>query len=267
MVGAAVVTVVCGKAILTAGVVRFFRSSAGHAVATGVCLAQVGEFSFILAEVARRGRVIDGDLYELIVATTIGTLLLTPYLVAMAPQLARIVARRVAASSPALRSLNQPSRAAEPELSGHVLIVGFGPAGQRVAETLMRRHKSQLVVLELNARSADIARTYGLITHVGDATRADVLECLRVEEARAVVVTIPDPAAARHVIEQARALAPDTPVIARARYHVYRWELLLAGAETVVDEEDQVGFRIAAAVRRRLRALSGGSGSAEDGRP
>ena len=141
-----------------------------------------------------------------------------------------------------------------PEMSGHIVIVGFGPAGRRVAEALMERHKSRLVVIELNAKSADVARTYGLRTYMGDATRPEVLEHLHIATAKAVVVTVPDPAAARHVIEGVRSLSPQTPVIARARYHVYRWELTLAGAAVVVDEEDEVGIRLAAALKKILRA-------------
>ncbi|MCK4343140.1 MAG: cation:proton antiporter [Phycisphaerae bacterium] len=253
-----VAAIVFGKAVVISGVARLFRSSAGHAVATGLCLAQVGEFSFVLAEVARHGQLIDRGLFELIVAATVGTLFLTPYLVALAPHLARAVGRLSTGGPRALRALDEATLPPEAELSGHIIIVGFGPAGQRVAEALLRRHKSRLVVIELNAKSADVARTYGLRTYIGDATRAEALEHVRVAAALTVVVTVPDPATARHVIEQVRALSSETPVIARARYHVYRWELILAGAEVVVDEEEEVGLRIAVAVRKKLRSAGQG---------
>jgi CPA2 family monovalent cation:H+ antiporter-2 len=249
-----VAAIVFGKAIVISGVARLFRSSPGHAVATGICLAQVGEFSFVLAEVARRGQLIDSGLFDLIVAATIGTLFLTPYLVAAAPHLAAAVGRLSVRGPRALHAADETSPPPEGELSDHIVIVGFGPAGQRIAEALMRRHKPFLVVVELGAKSADIARTYGLRTYIGDATRTEVLEQLRVATARAVAVTLPDPAAARQVIEQVRSLSAETPIIARARYHVYRWELMVAGAPVVVDEEEQVGLRMASALRRMLRA-------------
>ena len=78
------------------------------------------------------------------------------------------------------------------------------------------------------------------------------------------MVTVPDPAAARQVIEGVRSLAPQTPIIARARYHVYRWELIAAGAELVIDEEDEVGLRIASAVRKMLRSPAREPRSAND---
>jgi CPA2 family monovalent cation:H+ antiporter-2 len=247
---AVVAAVIFGKAAVVVGVARLFRSSLGHALATGVCLAQVGEFSFVLAEVARDGNLIDDQLFKLIISATIITLLLTPYLIAAAPHLA------AALSTASPRGRKSPRHAEHPpaDLSGHVIIVGFGPAGRRIAETLLHDYRESIVVVELSPKSAGIARTYGVHTHIADATRSDVLEHLHVARANTVVVTIPDPNAARRVIQNVRALAPHVPVIARARYHVYRWELLVAGAESVVDEEDRVGLYLAAAVRKKLRA-------------
>jgi hypothetical protein len=61
---------------------------------------------------------------------------------------------------------------------------------------------------------------------------------------------VPDHATTRHLIHLARDLAPDALIVARCRYHVLRWELLSAGAHEVVDEEDQLGRRLAAQVRK-----------------
>ena len=254
LITAVVAAIVLGKGVVLCGVAYLFRSSPGHALATGICLAQVGEFSFVLAEVAREGGVIDSFLFKLVVTATIGTLFLTPYLVAAAPRIALVAGRLLARGTQAQHRLDemfeQPARK-----SGHIVIVGFGPAGQRVAETLMRQHKSLIVVVELNTKCADVAKTYGLQTIIGDATNTEVLEQLRVSSANAVVITVPDPATARQVVELVRSLAPDTAIIARARYHIYRWQLLLAGAHAVVDEEEEVGRRIASEVRKKLRSV------------
>lgn len=254
VVAAVVAAIVFGKAIVIAGVARLFRSSTGHAVATGVCLAQVGEFSFVLAEVARHEQLIDVGLFELIVAATVGTLFLTPYLVALAPYLARVVGSLSAGGAQALPALDEASGHPDAELSGHVVIVGFGPAGLCVAEALRQGHEAPVVVVELNAKSAATAQANGLRTYVGDATRPAVLEHVRVGAAKAVAVTVPDPATARQIVEAVRSLSPDTPVIARARYHRYRSELARAGAIAVIDEEEEVGLRIATDVQKKLRA-------------
>ena len=65
-------------------------------------------------------------------------------------------------------------------------------------------------------------------------------------------IACPDPWPARQVIQQARALAPNTPIVVRARYHIHRTLLEVAGADAVVDEEEEVGIQIAAEVRHRL---------------
>jgi len=111
-----------------------------------------------------------------------------------------------------------------------------------------------VVIVELNPRSAAVAQSYGLQTYIGDATQAEVLERVRVGTAKIVAITLPDPAASRQVIEQVRLLAPEAQIIVRARYHVYRWQLTLAGAQVVVDEEERVGMHIASEVRRRMPA-------------
>ncbi len=251
LVAAVVAAIVFGKAIVISGIARIFRSSPSHAVATGVCLAQVGEFSFVLAEVARHGRLIDSELFELIIAATIATLFLTPYLVALAPHLVNAVGR-ISKDGTRASLKEEASRTSAEKLVGHIVIVGFGPAGQAVANALKEDERTTVVVIELSVKSAAVAQADGLRTHIGDATRAEMLEHARVATAAAVVVTVPDPATARQVIEQVRSRSPQTPVIARARYHRYYADLVQAGAITVIDEERAVGLHLASTVHDKL---------------
>ena len=249
LLAAVVAAVVVGKAAVTSGVVLLFRYPLGQSLATGTCLAQVGEFSLVIAGVARGTQLIDVDLFELIVATVAITLFLTPYLTMLAPRLATAVGKWSVRPPTEVHdgAPEQPAIARD-----HVVIVGFGPAGQRVAEMLMGLEQCQILVVDTNPKSADHARSYGLRTYLADATREEVLESVQVRTARAVVVTVPDPATARLVVEQVRSLSPDTFIVVRARYHVHRWQLTVAGAHVVIDEEQEVGLRIAAEVRKKL---------------
>jgi CPA2 family monovalent cation:H+ antiporter-2 len=244
---AVVVAIVVGKIAVTAAVVRIFRAPLGFALATGLVLAQVGEFSLVLAGVALDAALIGPHTFDLIVAALTVTLFVTPYLTAAAPRVALAVGQL--APGPALPAPAPVDHA--DERTGHLVIVGFGPAGQRVAELLMGEEHLPIVVVDLNPASLELARAYGLGTQLGDATREEILEHARVREAAAVAVTIPDPRAARHIIQRLRALAPDTDVLVRSRYHVHRWQLDVAGAHVVVDEEDQVGARMAEEIRQR----------------
>ena len=142
-----------------------------------------------------------------------------------------------------------PASAADFDL---IVIVGFGPAGQRVAEGLMDSHQEQMVAVDLNPDNIEIAQRYGLKAHLGDATQREILECAGIHRARVFVVTVPDTATTRHLIQLVRDLAPNVFIVARCRYHVRHWELLNAGAHEVVDEEDQLGRRLAAQVRKHV---------------
>ena len=241
--------VVVGKGLIVAGIVRIFRRSIGSAVATGASLAQIGEFSFVLASVAVANGVMGDESFRLILSATIVTLFLTPNLVALAPQVAWRVERWLGTG----RLLSEETDEEHADLESPILVIGFGPAGQRLTIGLLDSHCDQLIVLDLNPRSVRTAISMGVQGHVGDARRRDVLHHVGVERAQAAIVTLPDPTTCRLVIQNIREMAPRAKILARGRWHVHRWELQLAGSHVVVDEEDHVGLRLAVETRRLLR--------------
>lgn len=251
-----VTAIVIGKSLVTTGVVRVFGAPIGPSLATGIVLAQVGEFSLVIGALALDGGLIGFGDFDLIVATLMTTLFLTPFLMGLGPRMARVVGGRSPASASMVEGASGISGVDE-MLRNHIVIVGFGPAGQQVAELMTAGGGHDILVVELNRSSADLARSLGLRTFTGDATHDGVLARLNVRTAAAVVITIPDPRAARHVIQQVRALAPNTPIVVRARYHIHGSLLEAAGADAIVDEEQEVGIRIAAEVRHVLLDGSG----------
>lgn len=263
LVGLVVVAIVFGKAIIVSGIARLFRVSPGHAIATGICLAQVGEFSFVLAEVARGRQIISGDLFELIVAATIVTLFLTPYLISVAPRIATFIGRFLDHKLQKLYTLDETALEPDSGLSGHIVIVGFGPAGKQTAEVFMKQQE-KIVIVELRSKSAAEAQAYGLPTYIGDATRIEVWEHLHLGAAKAVVLTVPDTFTARHITEQIRSLSPETVIIARARYHRYRSDLILAGVNAIIDEEKEIGLNIALKVQEVLKTIDSEQQPAND---
>ena len=250
----AVAGAVIGKGLFVTAALRTVRVPWPTALAAGIALAQIGEFSFVLAELSREGLLGD-DLFQLVVSVTIVTLALTPYLVAGAPRLASWLTRRLGETAPSGEATGDESS------GGHVLVIGFGPTGQAVAAALADC-MNEVEVIDLNPSLLAEARQRGHRTHLGDATHPEVLEHAAVARALAIAVTLPDPRSARRVIEQARALAPGARVFARARYHVHGASLHEAGAHAVVDEEEQVGRALAAVLVEELQRTTCGMSGA-----
>jgi CPA2 family monovalent cation:H+ antiporter-2 len=238
--------IILAKPVIIWAIVRLFHSPHGIALATGVCLAQVGEFSFVLAILAQSLGIIERELFRLVVSVTVLTLFLTPYLVRSAPHLARWIEKLLPSGDLAgiAETVEKSAKRGVQEREKPVLIVGFGPAGRRASEILLPKFGKRLKVLELNSGNRIMAESYGLEFYIGDARQNEVLEYLNIRQFLAVVITVPDPDACRQIIHLVRSLAPEVEIVSRSRYHIHLWELLVAGAEIVVDEESQVGQRL-----------------------
>jgi CPA2 family monovalent cation:H+ antiporter-2 len=228
---------------------RLTGFSAGCSMSTAVCLFPVSEFSFVLAQTAVTIGVIGEDTFKMVVAVTVLTLLIAPYLIHWAPAIGALLER----PDIQLKKKNYrdtPDHEEHSSLEGHIVIVGFGPAGLAVAEGLVGEYKDRLMIVDLNPSNADWAKNLGVDFHVGDARQREFLEHLHISRADTVIITLPDPAACRQVIHLCKALSPEVRLLVRARYHIFRWEFEIAGAERVIDEESEVGRQLAKAFTR-----------------
>jgi CPA2 family monovalent cation:H+ antiporter-2 len=235
LVGSVVAVVVLGKPAIVWAALRLFGARGQTALAAGICLGQLGEFSFVLADIAR-GQILDDNAFMLVVSTTVITMALTPYFVNNAPMLAALVK-----GASATRELS-----GKPERSGSVIIIGFGPAGRAAAERIAELD-CHVVVVDQNPAAAQDARRLGYSAVTGDACYAEVLDHAGLREAACVVVTVPAAAAALRIVTDVRLSAPAAQLLVRARFHRSFAELSTAGAHVVVDEEHEVGRQIAKA--------------------
>lgn len=275
LVTAICAAIVGGKLLIVALLTWAARLPLQFAVATGFCLAQIGEFSFVVAIIARDSGggepLLSDTTFQALVSATIVALLVTPYLVAVAPGAGSWLERQfrrlgIAGSAmfptqPTDRPSDPDAEAAHPHVVDPIIVIGFGPAGQRLVEELLADWRDRLVVVDMNIDNVKIATRYGIAGYVGDASQTDVLDHAGVRQARVVVITVPNPSATRRLIHHVRHLAPGVMLFVRSRYHIYRWELLQAGAHVVIDEEDHVGLRLADEVRL---ALAESAGTAKD---
>ena len=233
---------------------RLFRLAHRHAIAAGVCMGQVGVFSFVLARLAQDGGVFSGELFSLVVSITILTLFLTPYLVGFATTAGskgELLLRRWG-----LAKLGGASDAAVGrDLTSHIIVVGFGPAGRAVANR-MYQSGSTVVVVDLNPTSIRAARDAGMRAVVGDASSPELLKQVGVDAAEALVITLPDHRLTMAIIVESREMSPKLTIIARSRYHRYVELLGATGATVVVDEEAHVGDKLSQSLRLKVRTDS-----------
>ncbi|NEO85723.1 MAG: sodium:calcium exchanger [Spirulina sp. SIO3F2] len=240
-----------GKAILVTAIVRLFGYSLKTALTVGTGINQIGEFSFVLANVALGAGLFSDRIYGLTVGTTAATLLLTPWLLKLAP-----VALRVLARSPRTRHWfgeQNPQLVGiqESELRGHVIVAGFG----RVGQTLMRMLYFQghpMLVIDNNEAVLQILRDRQIPYLFGDASSDLVLEKARVRQAKAMAITLPDPMATRLTLNRALYLAPELNVTVRAHQDDEIETLYRLGAQEVVQPEFEAALEMGAHILLNL---------------
>ncbi len=130
-----------------------------------------------------------------------------------------------------------------PDLMGHVIIVGYGRTGQLLARLLDRQQIAH-VALDLNAARVAGLQADAAPVFLGDASRAAMLAKMRLNHAAALAICIDDPGATEQVLKAACDLAPDIPVVARARDSAHAANLLTLGAAQVVPEVLESGLQL-----------------------
>jgi CPA2 family monovalent cation:H+ antiporter-2 len=245
LVIALVVGLVLVKASIVALIVRMLGYSPRVATITALGLAQVGEFSFILAKVGGAQGLLSADDYQVFLAASIISMVATPFLIKAAPRVGLAVQSLLAPDS--LFETSMLGLADPGQIRDHVVIVGYGLNGRNVARVL-RGINIRYRVVELNAEAVREAREQGEPILYGDSTRKEVLHRAGVEGARILVIAIADPIAARHAVHLARAMNPKIHTIVRTRYMSEVDDLYRMGADQVIPEEFETSLEISARV-------------------
>ena len=222
------------------------------ATQAGVALAQTGEFSFVLALVARDQGLLSDGVYQTFLAGSVLSMLLSPFLIRMSafagerleriPDLRRFFPGRVSADLEA----QIYSAEARP-----VLIVGFGLNGRNLARVL-KQMEVPYRILELNADSVKRAAREGEPIVYGDSTSREVLKKIGIRSARVMVLAISDAAATQRTVQLARALNPALPILVRTKYVQEIDALYRLGADEVIPEEFEASVEV---VNRTLRRV------------
>ncbi|MEC8559809.1 MAG: cation:proton antiporter [Planctomycetota bacterium] len=227
------------KTFIIASILVLMGSRISRGVRVGLCLAQIGEFSFVILSIALARDLLQYDGFQMGVSATVLSLMLTPLLIVYSKPIGIAVESGLRSIGFRLKDSMDPEEVPR-RRSGHVVIGGYGPAGEETTKTL---HLAQIetFVLDLNPRLVENAREQGSVAMIGNCSQRENLEHADLASARALVVTIPDPETALATIEHARVIAPELIICARVRFRKYVEIFEMAGADHVVSEEGVVG--------------------------
>ncbi|MBM6682712.1 cation:proton antiporter [Collinsella intestinalis] len=233
MVGKWAINMVLGM-VLSAGLHTTLTVASG--------LSQIGEFSFIIGQTGIALGVLTPDQYSLILGGAVVSIALNSFTfmiidpleswISAHPRLAGLYERHVPSFAPPAETL-----------ADHVVVVGYGQAGQCVTEVLAQLEIPCLVV-ERDIDAADEADAAGLMVLQGDAANSSILEHAHLDRARLLVVAIDQEAAAELIVRAARELAPELVVVARADSDDCVAELVRLGASDVVRPELEGGIEL-----------------------
>jgi K+:H+ antiporter len=243
LVTGSIAIVLLGKSLAAFLVVRLLRYPVATAVVVAIALAQIGEFSFILAALGRELEILPAVATNVLVATSVVSITLNPLLFRLIGPLQKRLA--TAPSSP-------PEDQLTVRASARAVVVGYGHVGKTVSR-LLSEHQIEPTIVELNHNTVATLREGGLRAVYGDATQASVLEAAGIESASSLIFTAsgtpPD-----EVISMAKSLNPDLEILARSTYLTERAASQRAGADVVVVAEAEVAFAMAEHLLRRLGA-------------
>jgi len=254
-IAALLAAIVVGKGVIATLSALALRIPLRVCVLAGLALAQVGEFSFVLLTSGRDAMTMPQPLTDNLTVAVILSMLLTPLVIAVAPRVsagmgrAPVITRRLQVRTPGEKD------GLSHVLHDHVIIAGYGLAGQELAHSLEDLGIPFLVV-DLNAENVRRAIEQAMPAYFGDVTSPEVLESLGAGRARELVVVINDTGAAERAIRAARTVAPDLPVVVRATYATDVNRLIRAGATEVVTAELEASVEVTRRVLARHRVAA-----------
>ncbi|MGP9811625.1 YbaL family putative K(+) efflux transporter [Rhodopseudomonas sp. NSM] len=240
---ATVLIIIFGKSLAAFLIVRLFGHPTMTALTISASLAQIGEFSFILASLGVSLALLPERGRDLVLAGAIISILLNPLMFALLDRFGMresLSKAKVKAPDPDAQAKTAPGAGAPPaHHDGHVVLIGYGRVGSTVSAAL-RQDGAVFVVIENDAeRVAQLLRE-GIAAIGGNAAAPEMLEAAGIASARGLLVAIPDAFEGGQIVAKARALNAELPIIARAHSAEEVAHLKSNGADVVIMGEDEI---------------------------
>lgn len=254
--------ILIAKPLTAIALVWVVGCSVRTALTVAVALAQIGEFSFILADLAADLKLLQPESQSLLVACAIVSITLNPLVfrgvgpletwLRRRPRLWRMLSQRSEARVRRLPNIPAPTDSQEPQRE-RAIVVGYGPVG-KTASSILKDFGLETVVIETNVDTVSNLSAAGQVAIYGDATHRDILKAAGIRTAKYLLVTIPEIATRTVIVIVARELNPDVKVFVRARYLEERAWLQEIGADGVCFEEAEAAIGLAALLLREVGA-------------
>lgn len=239
--------VIVGKPLAAFVVVLFFKRPLRSALAISVALAQIGEFSFILAALGKSLKILPPEATNALVFASVISITINPLLYQAIGPIARWLERKRFCRT-------SPPDAAAPALpeAGGVVVIGYGPVG-RTLSRILRANGLVVVVIEMNLETTRELRAAGQPAIYGDATQREILHHAGIEKAAGLIIAASG-MDVRPVVEAARELNPKIRILTRASYVRETAALRTAGANAVFSSEGEIALAMSAFLMRQLGA-------------
>ncbi|HLC16867.1 MAG TPA: cation:proton antiporter [Thermodesulfovibrionia bacterium] len=234
------------KTVITSLVVLLMKYPLKQAIHVGLGLAQIGEFSFVMAGVGKANGLISMDGYQLFLSASVLSMLSAPFLLMIAPKVAEWVSELIAKGK-AVKLQELINEESQNKMQAHVIIIGFGLTGRTLSKVL-KEADIPYVILDLNINTVKAMKKQGEPVHFGDATSPEILNSLGIKSARILVIAINIPGSVRRIVDTARRQNPNIYIVVRTRYVIEVDELRATGANEVIPEEFEVSIEIFARV-------------------
>ena len=245
-----VAAIICIKALSGFFSMSLLKRPLRLTIQTSLNLAQVGEFSFVLAVAGLSAGLISNEIYNGFLNASVVTMLLTPFFMSISPFVsARLSTHPLMKRFNPIEEIPDGPDTSPRKRSHHVVIIGLGLNGRNLSR-VFKEAEISYVALDLNI---DIVRKIkgerdGSEIFYGDGTKTEVLQRLDIKSAKVLVVAISDSAACRHIVKMARRQNDGLFILARTRYAAEVDDLLKLGADEVIPEEFETSLEISSRV-------------------
>ena len=244
---ATLLVIIIGKSLAAFLIVIAFRHPVATALTISASLAQIGEFSFILAELGYASKLLSKQARDLILAGAILSIMLNPLVFAGVDWLIARLERRKAPSP----SLAATKAIPTTHLTDHTILVGYGRVGNLIGNDLKQK-KLPFLVIEASDSTVSKLRESGIEALTGNAAQPEILKAAALPKSRNVVVAIPEAFEAGQIVQQARAANASIRIIARAHSDAEVEHLQGLGADTVIMGEREIARGMIEELERRF---------------